>query len=107
MSAGLTTYNYFMSNYASSVNKSSRYDTHKKSELKGIYNSIVKINKDNPIYMFKKSQEATAMAVDIKESARELTNTMASIAKTDIRKIICLISVLHFLQIPMFWMLII
>ena len=81
MSAGLTTYNYFMSNYASSINKSNRYDTHKKSELKGIYNSIVKINKDNPIYMFKKSQEATAMAVDIKESARELTNTMASIAK--------------------------
>lgn len=81
MSAGLTTYNYFMSNYASSINKANRYDTHKKSELKGIYNSIVKINKDNPIYMFKKSQEATAMAVDIKESARELTNTMASIAR--------------------------
>ena len=79
--AGLTTYNYFMSNYAASINKSNRYDTHKKSELKGIYNSIVKMNKDNPIYMFKKSQEATAMAVDIKESARELTNTMASIAK--------------------------
>ncbi|MBR5336547.1 MAG: hypothetical protein IK152_00995 [Lachnospiraceae bacterium] len=81
MSTGLTTYNYFMSNYAASINKSNRYDSHKKSELKGIYNSIVKMNKDNPVYMFKKSQEATALAVDIKESARELTNTMASIAK--------------------------
>ncbi|MBE6015732.1 MAG: hypothetical protein E7241_10300 [Lachnospiraceae bacterium] len=81
MSAGLTTYNYFMSDYANSVNKTSRYDAHKKSELKGIYNSIVKMNKDNPLYMFKKSQEATSMAVNIKESARELTNTLASIAK--------------------------
>lgn len=79
MSTGLSTYNYFMSSYASSL-KANRYDTHKKSELKNIYNSIVKMNKDNPIYMFKKSEEASALAVDIKESARKLTNTMASIA---------------------------
>lgn len=79
MGTGLSTYNYFMSSYASSL-KSNRYDTHKKSELKNIYNSIVKMNKDNPIYMFKKSEEASALAVDIKESARKLTNTMASIA---------------------------
>ena len=78
MATGLSTYNYFMASYVSSV-KSNRYDTHKKSELKNIYNSIVKMNKDNPIYMFKKSQEASALAVDIKESARELTNTLASI----------------------------
>ena len=78
MSTGLSTYNYFMSSYISST-KASRYDAHKRNELKNIYNSIVKMNKDKPVYMFKNSKEATALAINIKESARDLTNTLSSI----------------------------
>ena len=40
-------YNYYMTTYA--PRSSSRYDTHKKSELRNIYNTIVKINKESPL----------------------------------------------------------
>ena len=40
-----TVYNYYMTSYA--PKSSSRYDTHKKSELRSIYNSIVKLNKES------------------------------------------------------------
>ena len=40
-------YQYYLSTYANST--VSRYDTHKKSQLRDIYNQIVKINKDSPL----------------------------------------------------------
>ena len=47
--AGINTaYNYYLSTYANQ--SASRYDSHKKSELRNIYNRIVKINKDSPLY---------------------------------------------------------
>ena len=39
-------YNYYMTTY--SPRSSTRYDTHKKSELRNIYNTIVKLNKEAP-----------------------------------------------------------
>ena len=37
-------YHYYLSTYGTS--KVSRYDTHKKSQLRAVYNQIVKTNKD-------------------------------------------------------------
>ena len=41
-------YNYYLTTYAPQPS-CSRYDTHKKSELKNVYNSIVKLSKDSPL----------------------------------------------------------
>ena len=39
-------YAYYISTYAQKT--VSRYDSHKKSELRKVYNKMVKINKDSP-----------------------------------------------------------
>lgn len=54
-------------------------DTHKKSELRGIYNSIVKINKESPWVLQDKTAETRDFAVGVKEQARELKNTIYSV----------------------------
>ena len=82
MNAGLTAYNYFMSEH-STYNKVNRYDTHKKSELRNVYNSIVKYNKQSPLYMFKMSNDVSSFAVDIKECARNIKNTIAALSEND------------------------
>lgn len=41
-------YSYYLNTYGSSA--VSRYDTHKKSELRNTYNRIVKLNKESPLY---------------------------------------------------------
>lgn len=79
-------YNYYMTTYA--PRGSSRYDTHKKSELRNIYNSIVKINKESPLYKLDTSRESKSFAVGIKEDARELRNVIASLGGLDEEKIL-------------------
>lgn len=70
-------HNFYMTTYADKTN--SPYDTHKKSELRGVYNSIVKINKESPLYIFDNTQASREYAVGLKENARSLHNTIASI----------------------------
>ena len=41
-------YNYYLTNYVGK--EVSKYDTHKKSELRDVYNHMVKINKNAPLY---------------------------------------------------------
>lgn len=41
----------------------------KKSELRSVYNNIVKINKESPLYKIKDSADAQKFAIDIKEHA--------------------------------------
>lgn len=62
---------------------STPYDTHKKSELRSVYNSIVKMNKESPLFILDTSKESQQFAVDIKENARELRNTIASLGGLD------------------------
>ena len=62
---------------------SSRYDTHKKSELRSVYNSIVKMNKEAPLFILDTSKDSQQFAVGIKENARELRNTIASLGGLD------------------------
>lgn len=85
MAAIDTAYKYYLSTYAS--RSASRYDTHKKSELRNIYHSIIKINKESPLYKFQNTGELQKYAIDIKESARTIKNVVASLSDDeDIRK---------------------
>ena len=78
MSAILNTiHNNYLAAYAPS--SLTRYDTHKKSELRAVYNSIVKMNKDTPWYLPIKRADVQQFAIGLKESARALHNTIASL----------------------------
>lgn len=74
-------YNYYLTSYA--PKGTTQYDTHKKSELKNVYNSIVKMNKEAPIYLLDTSVATKQFAVGIKEQARELKNTISSLGGSD------------------------
>lgn len=78
MSAVLSAvYNNYLSAYA--PKSVTRYDTHKKSELRSVYNSIVKMNRDAPWYLPTTNKITQNYAVDLKENARELRNTIAQL----------------------------
>ncbi len=79
-------YNYYLTTYA--PKSDSKFDTHKKSELRGVYNSIVNINKDAPLYIVDKSQATKAYAIGIKENARAFRNTIASLGGLDDDKLL-------------------
>ena len=75
-----TVYNYFLTTYAPTTNSTSRYDTHKKSELRSVYNSIIKQSKESPTYIIDTSQETKAFAVGMKEGARQFSNMISSLS---------------------------
>lgn len=70
-------YNYYLTTYA--PKSTTKFDTHKKSELRGVYNSIVKLNKEDSLYIVDKSQETKEYAIGLKENARAFRNTIASL----------------------------
>lgn len=71
-------YNYYMSVYANK--EVSRYDCHKKSDLRKIYNSIVKANKESPLYKIPNLEDAKKFAIDVKEHAKSIQNVVASLS---------------------------
>ena len=73
-----TVYNHFLTTYAPQ-GTNSKYDTHKKSELRGLYNSIVKMNKEAPLFLLDTSPATQEFAVGLKESARSLKNVILSL----------------------------
>jgi len=74
-------YNNYMTMYTPKT--LTRYDTHKKSELRNVYNTIVKINRDAPWYLPTTSRDTQKYAIDLKENARELHNTIAQLGGLD------------------------
>lgn len=72
-----TVYNHYLTTYA--PKSTTQYDTHKKSELRSVYNSIVKLNKEAPLMILDTSADAREFAVGLKESARSFQNTVASL----------------------------
>ena len=72
-----TVYNNYLTVY--SPRQLTKYDTHKKSELRSVYNSIVKLNKDAPWYLPTTSKDTQYYAVDVKENARDLHNSIAQL----------------------------
>ncbi len=76
-----TVYNNYLSTYKAPT--SNRYDAHKKSELRNIYNSIVKLNKEAPVYLPLDGKVVRDYAIGLKENARELHNTIAALGGLD------------------------
>lgn len=74
-------YNHYLTTYA--PKSSSQYDTHKKSELRSIYNSIVKLNKESPWYLDIKNRDSQEYAISLKENARLLHNSIASLGSLE------------------------
>lgn len=70
-------YNHYLTTYA--PKSTTQYDTHKKSELRSVYNSIVKLNKESPWYLDVRNRDTQEYAVTLKENARLLRNTIASL----------------------------
>lgn len=78
MSTALTTiHNNYITTYASKP--LTKYDSHKSSELRSVYHSIVRQNKDAPWYLPTTNKEVQHYAVDLKENARWLHNTIAQL----------------------------
>lgn len=73
-------YNNYLTTYAP---KTSRYDTHKRDELKSIYDSIVKQSKDSPLFLLDTGSDTRQYAVNMKENARELKNVISSLSSED------------------------
>lgn len=71
-------YDYYLTTYASKP--ATKNDTHKKSELKNIYNNIVNISKKSPLYKIDISAEVQKYAIDIKENARFLLDDINNLA---------------------------
>lgn len=71
-------YDYYMMTYGK--NEVSRYDAHKKSELRNVYNRMVKANKESPLYKLASPDDAKRYAIDIKENAKAIQNVVASLS---------------------------
>lgn len=73
--------NAVYNNYLTAYNPKplTKYDTHKKSELRSVYNTIVKLNKDAPWFLPTTNRDTQNYAVDLKENARSLHNTIAQL----------------------------
>ena len=69
-------YNHYLTEYAPKTN--TPLDTHKKDELKNVYNSIVKLNKESPLAIIDRSSEAKSYAISLKENARQFRNAVLS-----------------------------
>lgn len=74
-------YTYYLTTYGNQVG--TKYDAHKKSELRDVYQKISKLNKEAPLYKLKTSGEVARFAIDIKESAQHVRNVIASISGSD------------------------
>lgn len=74
-------YTYYLSTYGGQ--QVSKYDAHKKSEIRSVYNNMLKINKRSPLYKIMDSENVQKYAIDLKESARALKNVASSLTDID------------------------
>ena len=63
--------------------RSSRYDTHDKSELQNLYSAIQWKNRFAPLYLTEPTPKSIAFAVHLKESAQNLKQTINSLSGDD------------------------
>ncbi len=73
-----TAYRYYLDVYGHSA--TTRYDTHKKSELRNVYNTMVKVNKDSPLYKLRNNSNIPKFLIDIKENARQAKNVISALS---------------------------
>ena len=85
MAAIDSAYQYYLSTYGNST--VSRYDTHKKSQLRDTYNKIVKTNKESPLYKIKNLGEAKKYAIDIKSETSSISQLHFQAAARALKKL--------------------
>lgn len=78
--ARIDAYAYYLSTYSNI--RPTRYDSHKKSDLRKVYNHIVKTNKESPLYKLTNEDAVAKYAIDIKENAKSIQNVVASLSDT-------------------------
>ena len=71
-------YTYYLTTYGNI--KPTRYDSHKKSDLRNVYNRMVKTNKESPLYKLLNEDSAARYAIDIKENAKNIQHVVASLS---------------------------
>ena len=76
--ARIDAYAYYLSTYSNI--RPTRYDSHKKSDLRKIYNHMVKTNKESPLYKLSNEDVVAKYAIDIKENAKAIQNVVASLS---------------------------
>ena len=76
--ARIDAYAYYLSTYGEY--RPTRYDSHKKSDLRKVYNAIVKTNRESPLYKLSGEDEVAKYAIDIKENAKAIQNVVASLS---------------------------
>lgn len=81
MAAIDSAYQHYLSIYRPAG--ATRYDTHKKNQLRAVYNNMIKINKESPLYLIKYSENVGCFAIDIKERTRSIQNIIASFSDAD------------------------
>ena len=75
-----TVYDYYLTTYGDHL-RPTKYDTHKKSELRDTYNKIIKTNKNSPLVKINTSgEDLKKFAIDLKEQARSAQSVIASIS---------------------------
>ena len=74
-------YSYYLSQYA--TKPSSRFDSHKKSELRNVYNKMVSINRKSPLYKLNLSEDMQKLAIDIKENAIDLKDISSELSEAE------------------------
>lgn len=57
-------------------------NTHKRSELRRVYNRMVKVNKNSPLYRLNMSDDSQIFAIGLKESSMELNNVLSSFVQS-------------------------
>ncbi|MBQ7614436.1 MAG: flagellar filament capping protein FliD [Butyrivibrio sp.] len=67
-------YNHFIQDFVSK--DVTHADAHRKDELRDVYKSIAKVNKNSPLYLLTDDDASRNEAIEIKEKARELQGTI-------------------------------
>lgn len=67
-------YNYLTPNFTQKP--VTKYDAHKKSELKEVVNNILNISKHSPVYLVRLSEEKQNFALGVKEAAMDLQSVL-------------------------------
>lgn len=75
----LNIYNYYQMALPSIAN--TKYDSHKKSELKNLYKDMVKLNQSKPFYKLSLSKETRNYVIGIKEAAMELKTSSSFLSE--------------------------
>ena len=76
--ARIDAYAYYLSTYSNI--RPTRYDSHKKSDLRKVYNYMVKTNREAPLYKLSNEDSVAKYAIDIKENAKSIQNVVASLS---------------------------